>query len=782
MKKYPLKFLDSYTKADTEIFFGREEEVNALYEMIFQTDILLIYGASGTGKTSLIQCGLASKFESHDWLDIYVRRGSNINTSLENALKKISADFNEEDLDWLDDINLEEEATASIAVDTKAMDTLEKQFKNIYQNAFRPIYLIFDQFEELYILGTEDEQQIFVNNVKKILQLDQPVKMIFSIREEYLGFLYEFERDVPQFLKKKLRVEPMTLTKVQSVIKGVTTFEDSTIDIKDGELAPFTEAVFERLQGRDGDGQHKKSLTIELPYLQVFLDKLYVEITKDRQRQTEATFSLAALHQIGVIDDVLREFLEEQVQMISQRLRATYAPLNAEHIWKILSPFVTLDGTKEPIPQSVITNKIKSIFIEEQERNQKLSLGTEAEDSENASQERVAITELTNEQNEALTQAFIEAFIKSKIIRYLENDEVYEIAHDALAAKIAEKRSDDEIALLEVKRLIKSQAALKEDAREPFTQRQMDFIAPYLYQLELDDKELQLLEDSHQKIKAEQEAEKARQQAELKATQEQAKKDRILRKQAENATQKATRFSRIAIIVAVAAVLAAVFAYRFYTEAKQREEETIAALEKVKVEKRKAEVSDSLAQIDKKNALMAKAEAEEKDSIAQVKAGEASAAERKARASERKAKLALNEIAKREVKSGSTAVEQFQWEKAMEHLKSANQSEEDTVKTQVKNTLINFVIIGIYRLPPEKWQTDLQPLFAAFQQTTKGIEVNFEDKKRKAILLEDFEKARQKALKGNKLEARRELIRAMQKVLGNELVKSVETVQKSVSN
>lgn len=362
---------------------------------------------------------------------------------------------------------------------------------------------------------------------------------------------------------------------------------------------------------------------------------------------------------------------------------------------------------------------------------------------------------------------------KSKIIRYLENDEVYEIAHDALAAKIAEKRSDDEIALLEVKRLIKSQAALKEDAREPFTQRQMDFIAPYLYQLELDDKELQLLEDSHQKIKAEQEAEKARQQAELKATQEQAKKDRILRKQAENATQKATRFSRIAIIVAVAAVLAAVFAYRFYTEAKQREEETIAALEKVKVEKRKAEVSDSLAQIDKKNALMAKAEAEEKDSIAQVKAGEASAAERKARASERKAKLALNEIAKREVKSGSTAVEQFQWEKAMEHLKSANQSEEDTVKTQVKNTLINFVIIGIYRLPPEKWQTDLQPLFAAFQQTTKGIEVNFEDKKRKAILLEDFEKARQKALKGNKLEARRELIRAMQKVLGNELVKSV---------
>ena len=59
MKKYPFKFLDSYNQKDKDIFFGRDEEIEALYEMVFQTPILLIYGASGTGKTSLIQCGLA---------------------------------------------------------------------------------------------------------------------------------------------------------------------------------------------------------------------------------------------------------------------------------------------------------------------------------------------------------------------------------------------------------------------------------------------------------------------------------------------------------------------------------------------------------------------------------------------------------------------------------------------------------------------------------------------------------------------------------------------------
>jgi Cdc6-like AAA superfamily ATPase len=80
--KYPFKFLDSYTKEDADIFFGRSEEIDALYEMMFQADMLLVYGASGTGKTSLIQCGLASKFESHDWLAITVRKGHDINASL----------------------------------------------------------------------------------------------------------------------------------------------------------------------------------------------------------------------------------------------------------------------------------------------------------------------------------------------------------------------------------------------------------------------------------------------------------------------------------------------------------------------------------------------------------------------------------------------------------------------------------------------------------------------------------------------------------------------------
>ena len=45
--KSPFKFLDAYDKEDKEIFFGREAETDELYDRVFETDLILLYGASG---------------------------------------------------------------------------------------------------------------------------------------------------------------------------------------------------------------------------------------------------------------------------------------------------------------------------------------------------------------------------------------------------------------------------------------------------------------------------------------------------------------------------------------------------------------------------------------------------------------------------------------------------------------------------------------------------------------------------------------------------------------
>jgi KaiC/GvpD/RAD55 family RecA-like ATPase len=531
-KIYPFKFLDSYTKEDTSLFFGRDEEIDRLYEMIFQTSILMIYGASGTGKTSLIQCGLASKFQEHDWLSIFVRRGGDLNASLQKALEQgDEKNAHKENLDWLDDLLGDEPSE-----EKTPKSSLAKAFETIYLQHYRPIYLIFDQFEELYILGDKAEQEQFVQTVTEILALEQPIKIIISIREEYLGYLYDFEKVVPQLLRKKLRVEPMNLDKVRQVLQGVTTLENSNIHIPAQELDALTEGIFNKIKGKDKEGNIKKGLTIQLPYFQVFLDKLYLKTTDDKSRQADAIFTNTKLAELGEISDVLRNFLDEQVLTISHEEQVKLPELTEENIWKILSPFVTLEGTKKPITKAELLNR--------------LNFSTAAID------------------------ATLNALTSGRIIRYTEEGELYEVAHDALALQIAAKRTDEEIALLEIKYLIDSQLAFKDDARELFTEKQLNFIDTYLVKLRaenlIDNEGEQLIASSRTQIEAEAAARKAAEEAEKQQLIAQAEKDRQLREAAEKEKKRARIFSFVAILVAIAAATIAFFAYSFYKDAQNR--------------------------------------------------------------------------------------------------------------------------------------------------------------------------------------------------------------------
>lgn len=415
----PFKFLDSYTSEDRSIFFGREQEVEELYQKVFNFKKLILYGSSGTGKTSLVQCGLASKFQETDWMPILVRRGENINSSLRSTLSNLTI------------------------TPIKKAKTLSAYIKSIYLDFFKPIFLIFDQFEELFIFGSDEEINSFIDELKECLESDLSCRFIFVLRGEYLENISRFENSIPDFFENRMRVERMTRSNASRVI----TESGAAFGI---EISPeFPGHLIDRLSpGR---------ATIELTYLQVYLDKLFRN-AKGSEGQP-VVFNEALLQKSGMIEDVLAGFLDEQIALTS----------DAETAMTILKAFVSDEGTKKPSSLKEVVDFCNS---------------------------------LGRELKEAQITVFLKQFVDLRILKDQNDAGRFELRHDALAAKIYEQISLGEKELLEIRQFLLSRYAEYQRRGVLLTEEDSLYLLPYLNKLFLDASQRSFVEKSQRALRA----------------------------------------------------------------------------------------------------------------------------------------------------------------------------------------------------------------------------------------------------------------------------------------
>lgn len=324
--KSPFKFLDSYDKKDKAIFFGRTQETYELYDRIFETNLVLLYGASGTGKTSLINCGLGNQFESTDWHPIFIRRKDNIMESIkdefqDHAIKKIDR-----------------------------ADTIIEQVRSLYLDYFKPIYLIFDQFEEIFILGEKEEQRTFFEMIYQLLEEDLQCKVLISMREEYIAYLSEFEEILPYLFDNRLRVEKMNSKNLKDVIEGTTKNFNIELKKKPGGK-DISELIIEKLR----DKNHE----IDLANLQVYLDRLYQRAVEKNGADAPVVFDEALINDIGNLEDVMSTFLDQQLTILEKELAEKYKYAKKGAPLDILFELVTDNGTKHAIDLEQIKKRLK---------------------------------------------------------------------------------------------------------------------------------------------------------------------------------------------------------------------------------------------------------------------------------------------------------------------------------------------------------------------------------------------------------------------------------------
>ncbi len=304
--KSPFKFLDAYTAQDKDRFFGRDLEQKRLIELLFRSRLMLVYGQSGTGKSSLVQCGLTKVMSPADYFPVLIRRRTNLIASLQTTVGSLLDRPDETDV-----LNL---------------------VTQLARDVMRPVYLIFDQFEELFISGDLAEQTAFFTLLKALYQSMVSVKLLLVMREDYIAYLYPYEDSLPHLFDFRLRLEPMSEKNLHSVIVGTC----QAVGIQISEEEKTVQLII--------DNNKSPKNPFQLPYLQVYLDRLWRTVIASQAVQETApvVFDPALVARVGKIEDVLTQFVDDQVREIGGQFSEESRPA----VRQLLEALVTYEGTR----------------------------------------------------------------------------------------------------------------------------------------------------------------------------------------------------------------------------------------------------------------------------------------------------------------------------------------------------------------------------------------------------------------------------------------------------
>lgn len=497
----PFKFLDAYKKEDFTVFFGRDKETENLYNALSGVKHLLIYGPSGAGKTSLVECGLRNQFSDADWYALTIRKGDNINDSVFAAINAV----------------LKEKMSLS------KTSTFSEAVEQLFYEKHQPVYLLFDQFEELLISGSIDEKKGFFSRLYQLVRFKIPCRILFIMREEFIGHLHEFESLFPTIFQQRFRLEKINGAHVQAIIESI---------LEAPEYQPFfivedSQALAQKMLAKLPDKQKE----IELAHVQVFLSELWNRAFNSKSQAAIPILHAGLIQENDSLEGVLDSFLQKELAHLDSSY-GKRVPL------EVLATMISERHTKLQVtPEDIYTDlQTKSVTISQHKLRQLL---LELE------QRRIVRTLKSNERTH------------------------YEISHDILASLVG-KNLTEEMRLREKANDIYK---VYQEKKGYFSQDDLDFVRPYqvyrAYPLDLEER----IKDSESHIVNE----KAKELAHAQAT---AEREKALRQNAEKQQRIAKLRSYIAGTVAVVALVASGLAWWQYEKAEEQTKEANSANQK----------------------------------------------------------------------------------------------------------------------------------------------------------------------------------------------------------
>ncbi|MCB0599181.1 MAG: hypothetical protein KDD28_34230, partial [Phaeodactylibacter sp.] len=282
MNRYPGP--RSFTGDDRHLFFGRDLEKQELFRLIVLNDLVVLFGESGTGKTSLLQAGVCPALEARQYKPVFIR----LNNTAEAPELQVYRQLKE---------------AGVIPADMPEGRTLWEYFSRFWYvdlgEVFTPIF-VFDQFEELFTLYKPDERKEFIKQFADITNHRPPpglppeaatpsqAKFIFSIRSDFLYLLDELSADIPSILRCRFQLRLLGREQAADAIVRPAGVEGDYVSKKFSYSPAALNGILEALgrhetEGRLAAGHPTATLEIAAFQLQLVCRQLEARIIQEQK-------------------------------------------------------------------------------------------------------------------------------------------------------------------------------------------------------------------------------------------------------------------------------------------------------------------------------------------------------------------------------------------------------------------------------------------------------------------------------------------------------------------
>ena len=402
----PYKFLDYYTERDAGLFFGREREVESICSQILARRSFILHGRSGVGKSSILRAGLMPKLKAQNHLVFVIRSFTDPVHQMQNALAGL--------------VPLDERSEP---------ENLSQLIKRASNGSFVIFFL--DQFEEFFLLLSEDARLRFLSTIRELARSELPVRLVFALREDLLAEMSQLKTAVPEIFHHEYRLKRLDREQAELAITGPARAVGCS----------YEPELVERLLKDIGD-----SGGVDPPQLQIVCDNLY------DSRDAEDSITLSTYERLGGAPQILAGYLERVLRRF-----------NAEDL--------------------LLTKRILTALISE--AGQRLILKA------NELESRIGSRSSDN----PAAKLLIEELVAARILRRRRQDGAawIELAHDFLTPEVSRWLTEDEIALKRARGVIERAMENHHAHRLLIDADAVDLVMPFGQQLGLTGDEANLL-------------------------------------------------------------------------------------------------------------------------------------------------------------------------------------------------------------------------------------------------------------------------------------------------